>query len=183
MAETKTNSMTFTHLLPGEIKNLNELLMAIMFVRNFNKQADTIFTKREPTIPQTIVYHIRHKTPPLLQAFLHLDFLETLYIQDLEKGELKSVIESTDDKGLTITTHTVYKLNAKSQVETETQVYVNYQNQPIPKILQKPIVIWTRKRTNTVRKHEVETFRELFTDRKFDARWKPESLRMKSSFL
>ena len=138
MAATKTNSMTFTHVLPVEIQKLNELLMAIMSVRKYNKQADTVFTKKEATIPQTIVYHIRHKTPPLLQAFLHLDFIETLYIENLDRGELKSIIESTDKTGLTITTHTLYKINDNNQVETTTQVFVNFQNQSIPKILQKP---------------------------------------------
>ena len=93
-----------------------------------------------------------------IELNLHLDFIETLYIENLDRGELKSIIESTDKTGLTITTHTLYKINDNNQVETTTQVFVNFQNQSIPKILQKPIVEWTRKRTNSVRKHEVQTF-------------------------
>lgn len=174
--------MVFTYTFPTGMEKLSEVLMAIMFIRNYNKQKDTKFQKCPSDDPSKIVYNIRHNVPPLLKALIHMDLVEEIdvaHMEDTENPYIYTYITSKEKNALTIDTKTHYRIN-DGKLVCETNVLVDYKGVPIPKILHTPVMEWTRNRTDAVRKCELQTVCELFSKPMPD--WTHVSVESSSSF-
>lgn len=178
------NKMSFQYVYPKGMENLKEFLMSLLFVRNYNKQEDTKFTKVDSGTPSKIIYDIVHKVPPILRALIQMDLQEVIdvsHMDDKDDPYIHSVISSKGRNSLTIDTITYYRV-VDGLLHCQTDVMVEYQKRSIPKLLHAPVMEWTQNRTDAVRKCEIKMMHDLFPHHKISTDWKHVSVKSSSDF-
>jgi len=164
--ETTNTVMKFSFKFPPSITSLDNLLMVMLYIRKYNKQKNTKFESVNVEKEGVIAYKIRHKTPPILKALLHIDLEEHIDTSEINAKTNPCIISniiSIKQNSLCINTYTKYYVLPDRSINAITKVDITYLKKSLPKILKWPVLEWTKGRTQSVRNCEIETYRELFS--------------------